>query len=246
MVEADQAYALMGNHEYNAICFHTTKPAEPHRWMRSRTDKNLHQHIETLYQFRDHRKEWDEHLEWFSRLPLWLDLSGVRAVHAAWHSESMDVVREYSAEGNRLTADLLEAATIRGNREFSALQNILKGPEIPLPQGTMFADKDGNERTEMRIRWWLDAATMTYGELGLGQHDGAGNAQPDASLTERYRGYDDGIPVFFGHYWLRGDRPEVFGPKIACLDYSVASGGFLTAYTWEGEEELDNCRFTFV
>ncbi|MBN1686858.1 MAG: hypothetical protein JW852_09405 [Spirochaetales bacterium] len=57
-------------------------------------------------------------------------------------------------------------------------------------------------------------------------------------------GYRDDVPVLFGHYWFRGDEPAVISPKIACLDYSVAMGGFLTAYTWRGEKCLRNAGFT--
>ena len=50
-------------------------------------------------------------------------------------------------------------------------------------------------------------------------------------------------PVFIGHYWLRGDRPELLAPNIACLDYSVAKGGYLCAYRWDGEQELSDEKF---
>jgi hypothetical protein len=246
MVESGSAAAIMGNHEYNAICFHTPRPSDPRRWMRPRTDKNIHQYIETMYQFRDHRDEWMDYLRWFKTLPLWLDLEGVRAVHAAWHPHSMNVISTYSDEGNRLTDSLLQQGTIRGNEEFDALQVILKGVEMPLPGGITFADKDGNLRTEMRVRWWLDARDKTYSELTFRKHDGIGDRQPSPEVANEYRGYADTIPVFFGHYWLRDTRPSVFEDRIACLDYSVAADGFLTAYTWSGEQRLRNDRFTIV
>jgi hypothetical protein len=45
------------------------------------------------------------------------------------------------------------------------------------------------------------------------------------------------IAVFFGHYWLK-DRPEITAPNAACLDFSVAKQGYLTAYRWSGELNL--------
>jgi len=44
-------------------------------------------------------------------------------------------------------------------------------------------------------------------------------------------------PVLFGHYWFTG-TPKVISPQFACLDYSVAKGGPLVAYRWDGEREL--------
>ena len=49
--------------------------------------------------------------------------------------------------------------------------------------------------------------------------------------------YHERKPVFFGHYWLK-DRPEITAPNAACLDFSVAKEGYLTAYRWSGESEL--------
>lgn len=40
-------------------------------------------------------------------------------------------------------------------------------------------------------------------------------------------------PVFVGHYWLRGE--PVVSERVVCVDYSVAKGGKLAAYRWNGE-----------
>ena len=53
-------------------------------------------------------------------------------------------------------------------------------------------------------------------------------------------------PVFVGHYWLRGERPTLLAPNVACVDWSVAKGGFLSAYRWDGEQTLDDGRFVWV
>ena len=41
--------------------------------------------------------------------------------------------------------------------------------------------------------------------------------------------YRDEAPVLFGHYWLNGE-PHIQNPRASCLDFSVAKGGYLTAY----------------
>ena len=58
-------------------------------------------------------------------------------------------------------------------------------------------------------------------------------------------GHDGGKPVAVGHYWLTG-VPTLFSNKVACVDYSVAKGGKLVAYSWDGEQELDNSKFEWV
>lgn len=244
MVEAGSALATMGNHEYNAICFHTRKPGEDHRWMRTRNDSHINQHIETLYQFRNQRRLWEEHLAWFSTLPLYLDLAGIRVIHAAWDPASIDVLRSYSTSGNSLTDHLLPVCTLRGTPEFQAIQNILKGIEIQLPSLGPIVDKDGIVRQEMRVRWWLDTKGKTLDDISFADVPGsAGKPIPD-SVKRIIPGYTDPKPVFVGHYWLEEKKPHVLASNVACLDYSVANGGYLAAYSWSGESELCNGHFS--
>ncbi|MBT3273682.1 MAG: metallophosphoesterase [Spirochaetales bacterium] len=238
------ARVVMGNHEYNAICFNTLKSGDSHRWMRKREDKNLYQHIETLYQFRDRKDEWKDYVEWFRALPLFLDLDGIRVVHAAWDPASLEIFAGYSAEGNKLTTDLLEQGTIRGNPEFSAFQNTLKGIELKLPDGITFTDKDGNSRREMRVKWWRPAKGRKYNDIAFHPHPEINGRFVSDEISRAVPGYDDDKPVFVGHYWLHRETPSVLSPMVACLDYSVAAGGYLTAYTWSGETVLNNNNFT--
>lgn len=92
MVDAGSALAIMGNHEYNAICFHTLKNDTEGKWMRSRNDAHIHQHIETLYQFKNHRDELGDYLDWFWTLPLYYEIEGFRAIHASWDPQSLEVL----------------------------------------------------------------------------------------------------------------------------------------------------------
>jgi hypothetical protein len=56
----------------------------------------------------------------------------------------------------------------------------------------------------------------------------------------------DAKPVFFGHYWLSAARPAVLAENVACLDFSVAKGGFLCAYRWNGDRKLSNDNFVWA
>lgn len=54
-------------------------------------------------------------------------------------------------------------------------------------------------------------------------------------------------PTFIGHYWF--DPSEPVAPasrRVACVDYSVAKGGPLTAYRFDGETELSAEKFVAV
>jgi len=177
-------------------------------------------------------------------LPLWLDFGGLRNVHACWHQQSMDTLQPLLGADQTLT----DAAILLGNRKdhpaFEAIEVICKGPEIALPPGLSFSDKDGKVRHEVRVRWWLPEA-HTFREAGI-VPPGHQESLPDAPLPVEWEAHPySGPPVLFGHYWFSG-RPEIISSKFACLDYSVAKGGPLVAYRFDGETELSSEKMTWV
>src|SRR6185503_14483627 len=91
-IEAGTARAVMGNHEFNAIAYHTSDPAASGRYLREHSPKNIHQHHETLEQVPAH--ELTEWIEWFRTLPLTIDLPGLRVVHACWDPLGIGVIHE--------------------------------------------------------------------------------------------------------------------------------------------------------
>ncbi|WP_201862671.1 hypothetical protein [Microvirga soli] len=69
---------------------------------------------------------------------------------------------------------------------------------------------------------------------------------PDIELgPDDILAYYHAAPVLFGHYWIQGE-PIVTDRRRLSLDYSVAKGGHLTAYQWDGETELDPSKLVYV
>ena len=59
--------------------------------------------------------------------------------------------------------------------------------------------------------------------------------------------YDpDAPPVFFGHYWLEDKYPVIQADNVVCLDYSIAKGGSLVGYRWQGEKKINSAHFVIV
>jgi hypothetical protein len=81
MLRAGAAQIVMGNHEFNALGFHT--PDGKGGYLRPHTDKNCAQHAATLAYFERNPGAADRALTWFYSFPLWLDLGFARIVHAA-------------------------------------------------------------------------------------------------------------------------------------------------------------------
>ncbi|MCH7402873.1 metallophosphoesterase [Belliella kenyensis] len=236
MVESEMAIALMGNHEYNAICFHLKAMDGGH--LRAHSIKNIIQHQATLSQFQNRQSEYEMYLEWFKTLPLFYETEEFRAVHACWDKTSIEYLKENLVEG-KLTDELIYQSVQTGTALHDAIEQILKGKEIKLPKGLSFKDKDGNERNEIRIKWWEDPKQMTYREISVEPIDNLPNQLveiPEIDSSDYYQSNDK--KVFFGHYWLKGE-PSFYKNNICCLDYSVAKGGKLVAYRLNNEESLE-------
>jgi hypothetical protein len=233
MCEAGSASAVLGNHEFNAIGW--AAQHEDGGFLRNHSEKNAHQHAKFLHQIEEHSSDHKSAIRWFRSLPVWLELPGLRVVHACWHEPSRAALIPFLDERGCLTETGVRESYCSGTDAHAAVEILLKGPEQRLPEGIHFSDKDGHERKEVRLCWWDQDAT-TFRKAALGLEEREKKKLPDSKLPRDYR-YLDGKPVFFGHYWLE-DQPGITASNAACLDFSVAKKGYLTAYRWSGEPEL--------
>lgn len=244
MVTAGTALAVMGNHEFNALAWHTPDPEHPGEFLRRHTEKNRHQHAAFLAEVEHDPSLHAQIMAWFWSLPLYLDLPQLRVVHACWHPGMRAELDSWLNANRCLNPDVLTRASRQERREYTVVEMFLKGLEVPLPAPHYFHDKDGHRRQRVRVRWW-DAATNRYPTaalLGKGIRQGL----PDIPLPEGVLpGYVGDKPIFFGHYWFTG-KPSPLSATVACLDYSAGKGGPLCAYRWQGETVLDEQHFVAV
>jgi hypothetical protein len=258
MIDAGTAQAVMGNHELNAIAWHTPDPSGNGDFLRTRLHPELgprhrKQHGAFLREVEQDPALHAELVAWFLSLPLWIDLPHLRVTHACWHQGLMDWVAPHLREGRYLTPELVPAATTEpdeaGGLEapppslYAAVECITKGVEVPLPDGCTFVDNDGHTRRHVRVRWWDTEATTYRSAALLAPHER--ERLPDEELPAHARIGVEGTPVFFGHYWLTGS-PRVESERCACVDFSVANGGPLVAYRFDGEPTLSAGKLVWV
>jgi hypothetical protein len=244
MVASGSARCVLGNHEFNAIAWVTPDPEHPGKFLRDHHKPGNRQQHQAFLDVVEGTPRQKDITDWFKTLPLWLDLAGLRVVHACWHEESMDVLRPLLTPNQTLTNEAIVLGGRKGDAVYEALEVVCKGAEVPLPEGVSFQDKEGKVRHEVRVRWWLpdvakfrDAAIVSPGNEAM---------IPDVPLPAEWKGHRYvGPPVLFGHYWFTG-TPEVISAQFACLDYSVAKGGPLVAYRWDGEAELSSEKMVWV
>lgn len=242
MVEAGSARCLMGNHEYNAVCFVTPDPERPGRFLRNNTsDKNRRQHGAFLAEVGNRSPLHAELISWFRTLPLWLELDDFCLVHACWSEQSMSVLRPFMTAEGVLPEFLYPATSRKGTAVSLAVVELCKGPERLI--ASPFLDKDGTLRKKARVCWWAE--------------------QPDDGrvwcirggrpvLTELLEPLNEAWPlrkpVIFGHYWLAPSLPaKPLTPLAACLDFSAGKGGPLGCYRFDrGDKFLTADKFFVV
>lgn len=246
MVEAGNALAVMGNHEFNAVSFATPAPDRPGEFLRPHTSKNREEHQAFLEQLDAGSDTYHDTLAWFRTLPIYLDLPGFRVVHACWDAAQIEALQPWLDNQNCLTSDGWAAANNKGSTAHQAIEVLLKGYEITLPDGYSFKDKNNHTRTEARVRWWAQEDLPIQDAVLI---PGGSQVQlPDLTIkASDLPGYDNTKPLFIGHYWWSGPV-EPITPTVACLDYSIAGEkpGKLVAYRWHGEKLLKTEHFSVV
>ncbi|MEZ5571047.1 MAG: metallophosphoesterase [Halioglobus sp.] len=243
MTRTGSARAVMGNHEFNAIQFHTADPENPGCWLRPRNDKNIGQHFSFLSEYLSHPKELADVISWFRQLPLWIEIPhGPRLVHACWHEEEMCKIKHRCDSNAVPSEELLLESSRKGTAAYQAIEILLKELEVSVPES--FLDKDGNRRNEVRTKWWLnDPSDLNEIALPAGILNTSSTIKLDKGSVPGYR--PSHCPVFVGHYWWKGN-PEPLEDNVACLDYSVAKGGALVAYRWSYSGKLIADNFVVI
>ncbi len=246
MVQAGHAQLVMGNHEYNVYC-HATPHPKKNAYLREHNPHNDRLVAETFEQFANYPKELNEYLEWFSTLPLFLDMGTFKVVHACWDHF---YIREYIKRfGNSLISpDILVESSDTDSFVGMMVDRLLRGTDIRLPDEQVIRSRDGFERSFFRAKFWSDEPN-TYGDVVF-QPDPLPDDLFNRPLSEeekmRLTFYPtDEVPVFFGHYWLHG-RPKPLKPNVACLDYSAVKYDRLVAYRFDHEAVLSADKFTWV
>jgi Calcineurin-like phosphoesterase len=244
MVVAGTGRALMGNHEFNALAYNTCVPGRG--WLREHDAEHARQYAETSAQVAvPCPDEWVEWLNWFSGLPLLFEDEGIRVVHASWHPGSTHFFRHRRSISRDLLASMADDRTPAGN----ARERLLSGVRIALPQGHRYLGRSGEDKYSVRVKWWIDCKNKSYREVALPSSEKIPAIPiPDDLLPVDHSPYAESEPpVLFGHYWLPPTAtPEPVAPNIACLDYSVAAGGPLVAYSWNGERRLRRDAFVLA
>ena len=248
MVEAGHAQIVMGNHEYNYICYTTPAPsgfAQP--YLRKHTPRNYRILEATLEQLANYPDDQRDFLNWFEEMPVFLEFNHFRVVHACWHQQLIDRFIAMN-DGNRMRRGFLFRSAVGDSQEHDIMDILLRGTHLELPNKEIMISKDGFERSFFRTKFWL--RDPYYLNDVVFQPDPLPAHMAKLPLTREQRseliGYRaDNKPLFIGHYWCQGE-PEPLAPNVACLDYSAVKFGKLVAYRMDEETRIQKDKFVWV
>lgn len=250
MYEAGHAQCIMGNHEYYALAWHTSAPEESQQlFVREHNSRHARLWKETAEAFASHPQEWRDYLAWFERMPLFLDGQRFRLVHAYWDNQLIERVTQMFGDGC-VSRDFIRESAIKGSFAYQVFNRLLRGINLPLPEGQSVIGSDGLQRNTFRAKFWLEEKEpCTYADIAF---------QPDPipaqiafkplprELTRQVIVHGSDKPILFvGHYWCKG-MPGYIRPNLACLDYSAVNGGKLVAYRLGQETRLNSDKFVWV
>ena len=233
LMENDGARCILGNHELNAILFHrlSTGTGKP---LRAHDPSKIRQHQSFINTFGVATPEALQWTTWMlNKMPLWIDLPGLRLVHAQWDTRAIKEISKRRPTGYLKAEDLEEIAD-KKSAFAKAVETLTTGAEVTLPNKATFKDKNGTSRSKVRLAWWKPQG-CTWQEMALSIEDTSMlPAEPfPESIMKNFTYSDSNPPVLVGHYKMTGDL-AVHSPNATSLDYPKNA----CIYKWKGEDKL--------
>jgi len=248
MVDAGHADIVMGNHEYNLVTYLTEAPPGVRQpFLRPHTARNNFIVEQSIKQFEDYPHEFNDFLNWFTDLPLFLEYEHFRVVHACWDQAMIDEYQQRYG-GNHITREMLPESVNTESFLYKFLDRMLRGTSLKLPDGRSMTAKDGMVRQFFRTKFWADSpekySDVVFQPDPLPEDIEHGILSREEKEQLLFYGPEE-KPLFIGHYWMQG-IPAPIVPNIACLDYSAVKYGRLVAYRMDTEKHLQPGKFAWV
>ena len=226
LCEQSRAVCIMGNHELNAIGWSLQKNDGSYCRPRNKLG-NLKQHQCFLAAVGSDSAEHQRWIEWFKRLPIFVEYDHARAIHACWNQQAIDQIGPYLNSDNSLKDQFWYQAFDEQHELYHLLETLLKGPELALPKGYSFLDKTGIERAQVRVAWWKgEAEGLSYADIALLPEE-ARSQLPQQLIpvtVQRMCAKPEKLTVI-GHYTLPVTRaPQTIGQNVVCVDFNAAKG----------------------
>jgi hypothetical protein len=237
MVESGSAYAILGNHEINNILYHLKNEIkEP---LLHDKGKRFVSVTKTILEFKPYPEEWKELRRWLRTLPLFLELDGLRIVHAYWGETNINTIKDLLPPG-KISRQVFRELVLQPESELSqAILQTTRGVHLVLPPDLKIYDHRKRNHRFFRIKWWEDPEGKTFHDFSYESKFHLPRYTIPPEIYPKFDKYPgDAPPVFFGHY-CQGRGPQVIANNLCCVDACVSIRKVLAAYRWSGETVLN-------
>ena len=237
MVKNGNAFAILGNHEINAIMYHLKD--EGGKLLVKEPRKNYLSLLKTINEFSGYPDEWKKHLRWMRRLPLFLELGDIRIVHACWSNSAIEIIKS-AFDGERDKKSIFREFHKNPKSELSkSISIITKGINLTMPCDLKVVNNKGIVPRAFRLSWWENPDGKTFRKMSFeSKYRLPAYTVPKEIIPETFF-YSENEPiVFFGHY-CRAKGPHIIKNNLCCVDSCVSGTKMLTAYSWNGEKVLN-------
>lgn len=241
MVENGSALAVLGNHEINIItAYLKDKKGNP---LVKPPLKSFISGLKTFNEFIDAPEEWQDNLRWLRTLPLFLELDGIRVVHACWSGQAIEYIKRNLPPGKIKREVFKKIYKNPGSELAKNIWLLTKGQQFKLPGDLKIINNKGVSPRSFRMRWWEDPEGKTFEELSFESKFNLPKYTIPREILPNIRPYPENAPiVFFGHY-CRANGPHIIKPNVCCLDTCISGNKTLLAYRWNGEKALETENF---
>ena len=237
MVESGNAFAILGNHEINAIIYHTKD--KQGALLVKKPSKYFLSLYKTINEYSLNLQEWKDTLNWLRTLPLFLDFGDIRIVHACWSDDAIKTARSIYIDG-RIRKKIFR--TIHKKPDDEITKNVwllTKGVNLKMPSDLRVRNNKGVTPRSIRAEWWENPEGKTFQELSFESKYNLPSYTVPSELLPTVYPYPENAPLLFIGHYCRGNGPVIIKPNICCVDSCVTGTGLLTAYRWDGETVLD-------
>lgn len=244
MVENGSAYAILGNHEINAITYYLKFKKTD---LQARTsNKYFLALFKTIEEFTRHSKELTGHLKWLCSLPLFIEIEELRVVHACWSQDAIDFFKREFPEG-KIKKKMFRELTQNLKSDFSKnIWTLTKGIDFKMPSDLKLSNDKGVYPRSFRLRWWENPLGKTFEEMSFDSKFVLPSYTiPEQLLPDTFVYHEDAPVLFLGHY-CRFNGPHIIKPNICCVDSGVIKSKKIAAYQWSGEKSLLAENLIFV
>jgi len=242
--ESGNGFAILGNHELNAIIFHLKdKSGLP---LIKKPNKFFISLFKTEKEFSKYTQDYRSHLKWMRSLPLALDLGDIRIVHACWDHEAISNIESNSINGKIRKKTFRKIQQNPNSKLSKDFWLVTKGPNFKVPSDLRIINNKGIWTRSYRLRWWEDPKGKTFEQMSFDSKRRFPEYTIPKEILPVTRPYSPKEPiVFFGHY-CRSKGPHIIKHNLCCVDSCVNGTGVLTAYQWNGERKLKSKNLVLV